>query len=156
MSDINQNNQPALPGFEEYPEMTTSVMPDYNQLLSKKVSSVKSGFDPHALMVKKKDVNSGEIQDNTPTQTWPERDVKILEDFCTKHGILGFNCGRMSPIAAMAMLKQSMGIVDGPLEERVPLGYSKPQFNPNYPYMSSMNKKSLLSDGAEKKALLKG
>lgn len=55
---------------------------------------------------------------------WPEKDIKALEDFCKKHGIVGYNCGRMNPIAALALLKQKLGIVDSSLQERTP--YSNP------------------------------
>jgi hypothetical protein len=110
MNDFNQSNQATLPGFEEYADMQHSLMPDFNQLLTKKVEAVKGGFDPHALMVKKKEIDSGEVEDTTPKQTWPEKDVKALEDFCAKHGILGFNCGKMSPIAALSMIKRKLGI----------------------------------------------
>ena len=76
-------------------------------------------------MVKKKLMDSGEAQDTTPKQMWPEKDIKVLEDFCKEHGILGFNCGRMSPIQALAFLKQKLGIADGPITERIPYGYEK-------------------------------
>jgi hypothetical protein len=158
MSDINQNNQPNLPGFEEYPDMQHSLMPDFGQVVTKRLGDIAknpSGFDPHALMVKKNDVNTGEVVDDTPTQTWPEKDVKALEDFCKQHGIMGFNCGKMSPVAAMAMLKNMLGVVDGPLAERVPFGYeklgAKPMiYNQNYPYTTMIKRK------AEQKTLLKG
>ena len=158
MSDINRSNQANLPGFEEYPDMQHSLIPDFNQVITKRLGYAVSGFDPHAIMVKKKEIDGGVVEDTTPKQTWPEKDVKTLEDFCAKHGILGFNCGRMSPIAAMAMLKQKIGIVDGPLEERMPFGYEKlGKFNPNYPYTAMVKKKTLLSDNnAEKKTLING
>jgi len=156
MSDYNQLNQLNLPGFEEYPDMSTSVMPDFNQLLVNKVQTIKSGFDPHQIMIQKKQVQSGE--DNIPNQTWPDKDIKILEDFCAKHGIFGFNCGKMSPIAAMAMLKQKIGIGDGPLEERVPVGYEKlGRFNSSYPYTAMVKEKTLLTDNnTDKKSLING
>lgn len=154
MSDFNQTNQANLPGFEEYTDMPHSLIPDFNQVVAKKFG----GFDPHAIMVKKKEVDSGAVEDTTPKQTWPEQDVKTLEDFCAKHGILGFNCGRMSPIAAMAMLKQKIGIIDGPLEERMPFGYEKlGKFNPSYPYTAMVKKKTVISDNnASGKSLING
>lgn len=125
MSDFDQTTQPNLPGFEPYPDMQHSLLPDFGQMMVKKMEANKApnGFDPHKLMVQRKQLDSGEVVDVTPTQQWPEKDVKALEEFCAKYGILGFNCGRMSPVAALAMLKTQMGIVDGPLEERVPPGY---------------------------------
>lgn len=162
MSDINQSNQANLPGFEEYPDMKHSLMPDFNQVVTKRLGDVASGFDPHAIMVKKKEIDSGTVEDTTPKQIWPEKDVQALEDFCKQHGVLGFNCGRMSPIAAMGMLKNMMGVADGPLAERVPNGYEKfgakpTVYNQSYPYTAMVKKKTLLSDNnAEKKTLING
>lgn len=155
MSDTNQE-------FEEYPELQASSMPDFNQLLAKKVQTIKTGgFDPHQLMVQKKQAESGESVNNTPNQEWPEKDVKALEDFCAKYGIMGFNCGKMSPIAALALLKGKMGIVDAPLEERVPYGYEKAGTRPlicnqSYPYLPPVSKKVLLTDNAEEKTTING
>lgn len=160
MSDFNQSNQQDLPGFEEYPDMKTSIVPDFGQLVAQRLGTIAKqeaagGFDPHALMVKKKEVNSGDVVDDTPVQTWPEKDVQALEDFCKQHGIMGFDCGKMSPVAAMAMLKNMLGIVDGPLAERVPFGYeklgAKPMiYNQNYPYTAMVKAKTT------QKSLLKG
>jgi hypothetical protein len=125
MNDFNQSETQLSLGFEEYPDLKTSIIPDFNQVISKKVETIKNNFDPYKLMVKKKEVDSGEVEDNTPKQTWPEKDIQTLEDFCKQYGIAGFNCGRMSPIAALAFLKQKLGIADGPLEERIPYGYEK-------------------------------
>ena len=156
MSDINQQN---LPGFEEYPDMPTAHrLPDFGQFIQsglEKAKTAPNGFDPHAAMVKRKEINSGEVVDDTPKQTWPEKDVKALEDFCKQHGIMGFDCGKMSPIAAMAMLKNMLGIVDGPLADRVPFGYeklgAKPMiYNHNYPYTQMIKEKT------SKKTLLSG
>lgn len=158
MSDFNQSNQANLPGFEEYPDLKTSIVPDFGQMVAQRLGDVakkEAGFDPHALMLKKKEVNSGEVEDTTPKQTWPEKDVQALEDFCKQHGILGFNCGKMSPVAAMGMLKNMMGIADGPLAERIPNGYekfgAKPMvYNQNYPYTQMIRQKT------SQKSLLKG
>ena len=148
VSDFNQTNQSVLPGFEEYPEMKTSIIPDFNQVASKKLGTqMEFGFDPHALMIKKKEVNSGEVQDTTPKQEWPEKDVKALEDFCKQQGVLGFNCGKTPPIIALTMLKQQMGVVDGPIDNRIPSGYEKfgvkPMiYNQNYPYTAMVKQKT--------------
>ena len=153
MQDFNQSENPVLPGFEEYPDLSVSKMPDFGQFLQQgleKDRSVNPGtFDPHALMVKKKGLEKGEVEDITPKQVWPEKDVKALEDFCAKNGIMGFNCGKMSPIAAIAILKQKLGIVDGPLETRVPAGYemigvNPTKFNSSYPYSEMLKQKNVL------------
>lgn len=52
-----------------------------------------------------------------PIQNFQEEDIIELESFCRKHGILGFNCGRMHPKAALRMLKAKMGV---PIEEASP------------------------------------
>ena len=148
MNDFNQSGTQLTLGFEEYPDLKTSIIPDFNQVISKKIDTLKqnSGFDPYKIMVQKKQLNDGEIEDNTPKKTWPEKDIKVLEDFCEKHGIVGFNCGRMSPIAALAFLKQKLGIVDGSLEERIPYGYEKIGINSsNYPYANVTKKKMILN-----------
>jgi hypothetical protein len=70
-----------------------------------------SGFDPVELLLKRKkqrdDLENGELPEVEP---YKDEDVKSLEDFCKKHGIGGFNFGRMNPKAALAMLKGQMGM----------------------------------------------
>jgi hypothetical protein len=93
-------------------------------------------FDPHQIMVKRRSQNAGEIACDHPVQNWPAQDIKTLEDFCRSHGIMGFNCGTMSPLAALVFLKQKLGIMDQtPRSE----GYG-----PNYPYTEAMSKRQLL------------
>ena len=115
MNDFNQSNQLHFE-FDAYP-----TMPSMEQVISQRIPTVtKDGsFDPHQLMVKKKLTDSGESIDTTPKQNYLEKDIKTLEDFCLKYGIVGFNCGKMSPIAALAMLKQKFGVIDSPVENRV-------------------------------------
>jgi hypothetical protein len=125
MNDFNQSEQLHFE-FEEY-----TTMPNVEQLIAQRSPTViKDGaFDPHQLMMKKKLTDAGAI-DTTPTQSWPEKDIKALEDFCKKYGLVGFNCGRMSPIAALSMLKQKLGVIE-PTENRET-------------YSDAMNKKMLL------------
>ena len=127
MNDFNQSEQLHFE-FSEYP-----TMPSMEQVMAQRNPTViKDGaFDPHQLMVKKKLTDSGDSVDLTPKQSWPNQDIKALEDFCLKYGIVGYNCGRMSPVAALAMLKQKMGVIDTPSENRVT-------------YSDAMNKKVLL------------
>jgi hypothetical protein len=112
--------------LESYPEMpldfSTFVA---NKMATKTSAENKSSVDPYQMMVNRKKLEAGEMVEMPEAVYWPESDMKALNDFCEKHGILGFNCGRMSPIAALAFLKNKMGIVDGPLEERVPYGYTR-------------------------------
>ena len=69
-------------------------------------------FDPVALMTKKK---QQEDPTNSPIVNYDINDINELESFCRKYGIIGFNCGRMHPRAALRMLKMRMGI---PNEEK--------------------------------------
>jgi len=57
----------------------------------------------------------GEDTNLPPTQEFPQQDINELESFCHKYGIIGFNCGRMHPRAALRMLKMKMGV---PNEEK--------------------------------------
>ena len=137
-------------------EFQFSRAPDFNQMMGQRLSNptkpveAKSttGFDPYKVMVKKKEADDGKPIDTSDSVKWPAEDIKVLEDFCQKHGIVGFNCGKMSPLAALAMLKNMMGIADGPLENRVPPGYeklgTKNPYNPSSPYQMNIQKKSLL------------
>jgi len=84
----------------------------------------------------------GVITDAKPD--WPEKDIKALSEFCKKYKILGFNCGNMSPVAAIALLKRKLGIMDNPLSERVPFGDKKSINNPEYPYLTMVHKKNVL------------
>ncbi len=139
--------------FEEYPELP---IPDFNALLAQRLAPKLTqpnlpGFDPHAVMVKKNKIEKGEIAPELPPEVkWPEDQVKALEDFCTKHGIMGFQCGRMSPIAALAMLKQKIGdYSETPLSERVPYGYERAgtpnRYNANFPYYRPQDKRQILA-----------
>jgi hypothetical protein len=60
----------------------------------------------------------GEDTTLPPIQEFPQQDIDELESFCRKYGIIGFNCGRMHPKAALRMLKSRMGI---PIEESTPI-----------------------------------
>lgn len=65
--------------------------------------------DPiHQMLVRRK--QSGEDTQMPPQQSFPQEDIDALESFCQKHGILGFNFGRMHPRAALNMLKNKMGM----------------------------------------------
>jgi hypothetical protein len=113
--------------------------------------------DPYELMMARKQaalrgepVKQPELP---PVQKWPEEDVKALEDYCKKMGILGF-ATRMNPKIALMQLKQQMGDYSGvPLEDRIPEGYEKigtqNPYGPNYPYSNAVR-------GVEKKQVLHG
>jgi hypothetical protein len=138
---------------EEFPQM-----PDMAAVLAQRIAAKKAEttgqpapgtFDPYQAMLDRK---AGKpIEQKLPeVQQWPEEDVKTLQDYCTKMGIVGFNSGRMNPIAALAMLKKRFGddYTGVPLDERLPHGYekmgTKSQHGPNYPYSEAMKKKQIL------------
>lgn len=148
--------------MEEYSSEFSSL-PDIGSLLQKRIADKKAaasgvatptapgGFDPHKLMVQKHKVETGEALPEIPeAPKWPEEDVKALQDYCAKMGIIGFST-RQSPKLALAQLKRQIGdMSDIPLENRVPMGYEKRgtpnPHNCNYPYSKvSDSKKSLLN-----------
>lgn len=96
--------------------------------------SGKGTIDPYKMMLARKGTNAQEA--TAPIQSWPEEDVRKLEDFCKTMGIVGFNCGNMSPLAALALLKNKLGV---PEETPRTEGYG-----PNYPYTVALQKKQLL------------
>lgn len=134
-------------------------LPDMASVLAQRIAARKaeaSGttpppgtFDPYQALLKKKQGETAPIDPST-IQSWPEDDVKKLQDYCQKIGIAGFNCGKMHPIAALALLKQRFGddFSNVPLEERLPQGYeklgTKSTYGPNYPYSEAVRKKQIL------------
>lgn len=144
---------------EEF-ESINGRMPDIASVLAQRIASRKSEesgtttpaagtVDPYQLMLQKKNSETAPINPET-IQKWPEEDVTKLRDYCQKMGIVGFNSGRMHPIAALAMLKKQFGedYSGVPLEERVPAGYQKSGthsgYGPNYPYTDAIRKKQIL------------
>jgi len=139
-------------------EFQYSRAPDFNQLIMGRLQSGKpveskpapNDFDPHKLMVKKHKTETGESLPDIPdAPQWPVEDVKALEDYCQKMGIVGFST-RQNPKLALAKLKQQVGdMSDIPLESRVPAGYEKRgTINPhncNFPYSKDIPKKNLLN-----------
>lgn len=137
-------------------EDISSRLPNIDAVLAQRIAAKttetpmvpKSSVDPYQLMVQKKQDAPIGVDPNT-IRKWPEEDVKKLQDYCQKVGIVGFNPGRMPPMVALAMLKQQYGdYSDVPLEERVPEGYEKrgtpSNYGPNFPYSQAMAKKQIL------------
>ena len=50
-------------------------------------------FNPLELMLRRKSMENEE----PPVIEYDQKDINELEEFCKKHGIVGFNCNRMSP-----------------------------------------------------------
>lgn len=96
-------------------------------------TGIQKTFDPHKIMVARRNQNT---EDQLPIQSYPPEDIEKLQTFCSQHGILGFNCGRMSPLAALSFLKQKMGIIDTPQPSE--------GRNPNYPFTQPVGKRQLL------------
>lgn len=67
------------------------------------------GYDPiHSLLVRRKQERDfGQLPS---VDVHSKDDVRALEEFCRKYGILGGNFGNMSPKGVLAMLKSKMGI----------------------------------------------
>lgn len=139
-------------------ESLNDRIPDINTVLSARIAARKAEanpttpaagtVDPYQLMLQKKQGITPDPKLESVVK-WPEADVKKLQDYCTKIGIVGFNCGRMPPLVALAMLKKQYGdYSDTPLEERVPEGYEKlgikSTFGPNYPYERAIQEKRIL------------
>lgn len=129
MNDFNQSETQMLPGFEEYQTLNSNILPSMVNSVTSHPQAAPNGFDPFKTMMQKKAMENGEVvpPSDLPLQRWSEKDTKTLEEFCKKYNIIGFKCGHMHPIAALSMLRQSMGVVDASLNERVPVGYQKMQ-----------------------------
>lgn len=130
---------PTLPGFENLLQQ---------RIAQKSVALPPPGTaDPYNLMLQRK---KGEIKEVDPAtiQKWPEEDVKELEDYCRRNGIVGF-ASRMNPKLALMQLKRQVGDYSGvALEDRVPEGYEKVgtpnKYGPSYPYSAAVAKKQIL------------
>lgn len=138
-------------------EDINSRIPDLGSALAQRIAAKtgetstitpKGVIDPYQQMLQRKQGTPTDVDPNT-IQKWPAEDVKKLEDYCSRIGVVGFNPGRMPPLVALAMLKRQYGdYSDVPLEERVPEGYEKAgtpsTYGPNYPYSQAMAKKQIL------------
>lgn len=143
--------------------MSYSSPPSFNDLLAQRLGSkagvsepTKSpeGFDPHDLMLQRKQATIkgedmyGEKELPSPQQ-FPEEDVKALEDYCRRMGIIGYST-RQHPKLALVQLKKQLGDFEGiELDARVIPGYEKMGqktygTRPNFPYESIIPKKTLL------------
>ncbi len=146
--------------MEEEFESINSRIPDLQSALAHRLASKQaeaSGntlppagtVDPYQLMLAKKRGETAPIKEEDIVK-WPEESINKLQDYCKKMGIVGFSCGRMHPLAALAMLKKEYGedYTDVPLENRVPEGYEKrgtpSAHNPNYPYTEALRQKQIL------------
>ena len=134
---------PTLPGFDNL----------LQQRIIQKAASASGPLppagtaDPYQLMVKRKQAETAPADPST-IQKWPEEDVKELEDYCKRNGIMGF-ASRMNPKLALMQLKRQVGDYSGvALDDRIPEGYEKigtpNKYGPGYPYSSAVAKKQIL------------
>ena len=139
-------------GFEPYP-----TIPDFASALTQRIAN-KTGatpgplpppgtVDPYKLMLQRRQGDTAPI-DTATIQKWPEEDVKALEDYCKRMGVVGF-ASRLNPKIALMQLKQQFGDYSGvPLDERIPAGYERigdgNKYSPSYPYSEAIAKKQIL------------
>lgn len=159
-SQIQNKNMNAE--FEPYPELN-SRLPDFGAALAHRVAARSAEIhgtlppagtvDPYKMMLQRKQGIEPESTIAPTMPEWPVEQVKQLEDYCSKMGIIGFSAGRMNPLAALAMLQKQFGqdYSNIPLDERIPAGYQKMGTHsgnsPNYPFVER---------GGPKKQILHG
>lgn len=73
-------------------------------------------FDPYQMLLRKKQQEE-DPQCFTVIQ-YNENDISELEEFCRQYNILGFNCGKMGPKAALNMLKNKLGVMSEKIENK--------------------------------------
>lgn len=133
---MSEESNSIFPEFDAISLLQQRLAQKNSKTSSTGNSSTNGNFDPYKMMVNRKQKNEELSDPNIPIQTWQSEDIKKLEEFCSQHGIIGFNCGRMSPLAALAFLKQKLGIVD--------ISTKTEGYGPNYPYTMAMQKKQIL------------
>lgn len=75
-------------------------------------------YDPiHAALVKRKKILDGDDVELPQKTEYKNEDVKALEDFCKRYGILATHFGNIPPTAALRMLKAKMGVIESPVTE---------------------------------------
>ena len=73
-------------------------------------------FDPYQMLLRRK--QQEEDPQSFPVIQYDERDIRELEEFCKQYNILGFNCGKIGPKAALNMLKKKLGVVSEKIENK--------------------------------------
>ena len=78
----------------------------YEKPQSNKINS----FDPCDMMIKRRNKQlESEESIEADIVNYDVNEIKELEAFCKTHNIIGFNCGKMSPKAALNILKNKLG-----------------------------------------------
>ena len=101
----------------------TEAWPEMNQAVTQRILTAASpavtqpgAFDPYKAMLMKKQVDDGKPVDTSNVVKWPNADIKQLEDFCMRMGIVGFKTS-LPPIVALGMLKSKLGVlIPSPVE----------------------------------------
>lgn len=73
-------------------------------------------FDPYQMLLRRK--QREEDPQSFPVIQYDENDIRELEEFCQQYNILGFNCGKMGPKAALNMLKNKLGVISEKVENK--------------------------------------
>lgn len=120
------------PEFSNIPDIATLL---HQRIANKQAEEMpfkrpSSTLNPHSIMVKKHRIERGEELPEIPeANQWPVEDVKALQDYCQKMGIVGFST-RQSPKLALMQLQKQMGDFSNiSVENRVPAGYEKIESN---------------------------
>lgn len=129
--------------FSEIPDMAAMLAQRLAAKQGESTTPAPGTVDPYQAMLARKTGKPLE-QVSPEIQVWPEEDVTKLQNYCKKMGIVGFNAGRMHPIAALAMLMKQFGedYSNIPLDERLPAGYQK--LGTKTPYGEAMQKRQIL------------
>jgi hypothetical protein len=140
--------------YEPYPDVSDVLTQRLQQRFEASKNPPAGTVDPYQLIMQKKQRVVAEPSkvaiETTPIVKWPEAEIKQLQDYCTKMGIVGFNCGSMPPIVVLAMLKRQYGedYTNIPLEDRIPEGYEKlgahSPYGPNFTYSEAIKRKQIL------------
>lgn len=115
-------------GMEQWPTMDSSAFGMMAQMgaISSAQTSIRrnqnaTDFDPYqAMLNRKKRMEEPESTEVPTVIQHSHPDIQALEEFCQQYGIIGFNCGRMSPRAALQFLKTKMGV-----REELPVASNK-------------------------------
>lgn len=84
-----------------------------NNLPNSGMLGMLPAFDPHAMLLKRiADKKNMEQQQNIVVEPYREEDVKELEMFCKKYGILGISTKTTNPRYVIMLLKKRLGLIE--------------------------------------------
>lgn len=73
-------------------------------------------FDPYQMLLRRK--QQEEDPQSFPVIQYDEHDIRELEEFCKQYNIIGFNCGKMGPKAALNMLRNKLGVITEKMDNK--------------------------------------